>query len=227
MKLPTLFATWRSGRLVGACRHSCDGARSEFTPFLSVPLLVTEPQRQQIKNPEYYQQRNKPPSRYSSFSSRNQTIHPLSFSFSPPTSSFPGQNLDKRPGQGTRLFLDRRLRSAQKRPFLIGKNGGEGGIRTPGTLIRGTHDFQSCTFNRSVTSPFRNVSTYERRPALQFSMSPKSFLADRLAIYQNGPLGAKMKWLEQRNPDFRARPGKSRTGAESLVRLISLNFFGF
>src|SRR5206468_11479246 len=23
-----------------------------------------------------------------------------------------------------------------------------------GTLIRGTHDFQSCTFNRSVTSPF-------------------------------------------------------------------------
>jgi hypothetical protein len=32
-------------------------------------------------------------------------------------------------------------------------NGGEGGIRTPGTLIRGTHDFQSCTFNRSVTSP--------------------------------------------------------------------------
>jgi len=76
--------------------------------------------------------------------------------------------------------------------------------------------FQSCTFNRSVTSPFRNVSTYARRPALQFSMSPKSFLADRLAIYQNGPLGAKMKWLEQRNPDFRARAGKSGTGAQSL-----------
>ncbi len=34
------------------------------------------------------------------------------------------------------------------------KDGGEGGIRTPGTLIRGTHDFQSCTFNRSVTSPY-------------------------------------------------------------------------
>jgi hypothetical protein len=34
-----------------------------------------------------------------------------------------------------------------------GKTGGEGGIRTLGTLIRGTHDFQSCTFNRSVTSP--------------------------------------------------------------------------
>jgi hypothetical protein len=37
-------------------------------------------------------------------------------------------------------------------------NGGEGGIRTPGTLIRGTHDFQSCTFNRSVTSPGRNFN---------------------------------------------------------------------
>jgi hypothetical protein len=37
-------------------------------------------------------------------------------------------------------------------------------------------NFQSCTFNRSVTSPFRNVSTYARRPALQFSMSSKSFL---------------------------------------------------
>ena len=35
--------------------------------------------------------------------------------------------------------------------------GGEGGIRTLGTLIRGTHDFQSCTFNRSVTSPGCNT----------------------------------------------------------------------
>ena len=36
--------------------------------------------------------------------------------------------------------------------------GGEGGIRTPGTLIRGTHDFQSCTFNRSVTSPRKQMT---------------------------------------------------------------------
>ena len=35
-------------------------------------------------------------------------------------------------------------------------HGGEGGIRTPGTRIRGTHDFQSCTFNHSVTSPIRS-----------------------------------------------------------------------
>src|SRR5262245_45702998 len=30
--------------------------------------------------------------------------------------------------------------------------GGEGGIRTLGT-VSGTHDFQSCTFDHSVTSP--------------------------------------------------------------------------
>jgi hypothetical protein len=39
----------------------------------------------------------------------------------------------------------------------LSKLGGEGGIRTLGTLIRGTHDFQSCTFNRSVTSPVSNL----------------------------------------------------------------------
>src|SRR5581483_1502804 len=33
-----------------------------------------------------------------------------------------------------------------------GERGGEGGIRTPGTVAR-THDFQSCTFDHSVTSP--------------------------------------------------------------------------
>jgi hypothetical protein len=32
------------------------------------------------------------------------------------------------------------------------KTGGEGGIRTLGTVSR-THDFQSCTFDHSVTSP--------------------------------------------------------------------------
>ena len=41
--------------------------------------------------------------------------------------------------------------------------GGEGGIRTPGTLIRGTHDFQSCTFNRSVTSPPGSTCEYHER----------------------------------------------------------------
>ena len=44
------------------------------------------------------------------------------------------------------------------------ENGGEGGIRTPGTLIRGTHDFQSCTFNRSVTSPLCNFKQLPSPP---------------------------------------------------------------
>jgi hypothetical protein len=39
-------------------------------------------------------------------------------------------------------------------PIFAGpaKIGGEGGIRTLGTLAS-THDFQSCTFDHSVTSP--------------------------------------------------------------------------
>ena len=43
-------------------------------------------------------------------------------------------------------------------PSRYDSTGGEGGIRTPGTRIRGTHDFQSCTFNRSVTSPARKFT---------------------------------------------------------------------
>ena len=54
------------------------------------------------------------------------------------------------------------------------RTGGEGGIRTPGTLIRGTHDFQSCTFNRSVTSPERNFKHLRALPRfLSVPMSPK------------------------------------------------------
>ena len=54
------------------------------------------------------------------------------------------------------------------------RHGGEGGIRTPGTLIRGTHDFQSCTFNRSVTSPAWKVEHLRALPCLpSTSMSPK------------------------------------------------------
>ena len=57
--------------------------------------------------------------------------------------------------------------------------GGEGGIRTLGTLIRGTHDFQSCTFNRSVTSPawnFRELRALPYRSARHVSkMSPPDF----------------------------------------------------
>jgi hypothetical protein len=44
--------------------------------------------------------------------------------------------------------------------------GGEGGIRTLGTLIRSTHDFQSCTFNRSVTSPARKIDYLALSPSV-------------------------------------------------------------
>ncbi len=42
------------------------------------------------------------------------------------------------------------------------KNGGEGGIRTLGTLAS-THDFQSCTLDHSVTSPETRPAFHEPR----------------------------------------------------------------
>jgi hypothetical protein len=57
------------------------------------------------------------------------------------------------------------------------RHGGEGGIRTPGTLIRGTHDFQSCTFNRSVTSPVSNPSMRSiAGECLEATIAPSDFL---------------------------------------------------
>ncbi len=37
--------------------------------------------------------------------------------------------------------------------MLVSFHGGEGGIRTLGTLA-GTHDFESCAFDHSATSPW-------------------------------------------------------------------------
>jgi hypothetical protein len=44
------------------------------------------------------------------------------------------------------------------------KDGGEGGIRTHGTLSR-THAFQACALNHSATSP--SVDTRVERPDAQ------------------------------------------------------------
>ena len=53
-------------------------------------------------------------------------------------------------------------------------HGGEGGIRTPGTLIRGTHDFQSCTLNRARSPLLRNFKHLRVPPHLvSLPMSPK------------------------------------------------------
>ena len=54
--------------------------------------------------------------------------------------------------------------AAQNPPFARSANGGEGGIRTPGTLAD-TRDFQSRTFDHSVTSPSgAHVRRWEHRP---------------------------------------------------------------
>src|SRR5262245_19433326 len=91
-----------------------------------------------------------------------------------------------------------------------------GGFEPPVPLL-GVHTISSRAPS-TARSPLRFGMSALTHTALPFNfpMSPKSFLADPLAIYQNGPSGAKMKWLEQRNPDFRARAGKSGTEAESL-----------
>jgi hypothetical protein len=52
---------------------------------------------------------------------------------------------------------------------------GEGGIRTLGTVAR-THDFQSCTFGHSVTSPGCPCQTHW---AGGFSESAESFVPGR------------------------------------------------
>ncbi len=41
-------------------------------------------------------------------------------------------------------------------------HGGEGGIRTLGKALDPPHDFQSCTFDRSVTSPIAGVLLYQK-----------------------------------------------------------------
>ena len=43
----------------------------------------------------------------------------------------------------------------------LAEAGGEGGIRTPGTLA-GTRDFQSRTFDHSVTSPGARSEVFQR-----------------------------------------------------------------
>ena len=62
-------------------------------------------------------------------------------------------------------------------------NGGEGGIRTPGTLIRGTHDFQSCTFNHSVTSPCWNFKHLRALPCFSNRQCLQNFSIGRVEAF--------------------------------------------
>ena|GEM_PF-4830668 len=54
-------------------------------------------------------------------------------------------------------------KSARLRIPPTSKAGGEGGIRTLGRAFDPPHDFQSCTFNHSVTSPV--IPDYDKRVA--------------------------------------------------------------
>ena len=61
-------------------------------------------------------------------------------------------------------------------------HGGEGGIRTRGTVAR-THDFQSCTFGRSVTSPGRGSRIESRDPPVfAVHRDEREFSAERVGF---------------------------------------------
>ncbi len=80
-------------------------------------------------------------------------------------------------------------------------NGGERGIRTPGTFYR-THDFQSCTFSHSVISPPEAADT--RRAKLE--PCPRIFLSP-------GEEGrARLRWL-------RPTPDVTKSSAHSAVQI--------
>jgi hypothetical protein len=69
--------------------------------------------------------------------------------------------------------------------------GGEGGIRTLGTLAD-THDFQSCTFGHSVTSPGPARARHDARQVDE----------DRIAIGLSGESGSRTHGTLADTPDF-------------------------
>ena len=86
-------------------------------------------------------------------------------------------------------------------------NGGERGIRTPGTFYR-THDFQSCTFSLSVISPRNRIvagkEMAEREGFEPPRLSPNGFQDRRLR-----PLGH-LSARRTGRPHEKARPGPPR-----------------
>jgi hypothetical protein len=72
------------------------------------------------------------------------------------------------PSATSHAFLDERRHGFSEPAYGVGlpavglaEAGGEGGIRTPGTLA-GTRDFQSRTFDHSVTSPGARSEVFQR-----------------------------------------------------------------
>lgn len=62
---------------------------------------------------------------------------------------------------------------------VVENNGGQGGIRTLGTLSR-THAFQACALNHSATCPF-----FEKLAAGQLDRSGGTYIKDSAAINPN------------------------------------------
>ncbi len=63
-------------------------------------------------------------------------------------------------------------------------HGGEGGIRTLGKALDPPHDFQSCTFDRSVTSPIFPSSLSFRPLTISPPLLPYAPLPCTAAIYR-------------------------------------------
>ena len=78
-----------------------------------------------------------------------------------PTDRLRGQRFSRPPHSTTLAPLPVRQPSGVPR-ILQPRNGGEGGIRTHGRVAP-THAFQACTFDHSVTSPYRFDRPLDRR----------------------------------------------------------------
>ena len=78
-----------------------------------------------------------------------------------PTDRLHGQRFSRPPHSTTLApLLVRRLPGVFR--LLLPRNGGEGGIRTHGRVAP-THAFQACTFDHSVTSPYKFDRPLDRR----------------------------------------------------------------
>ena len=78
-----------------------------------------------------------------------------------PTDRLHGQRFSRPPHSTTLAPLLVRRPSGVLR-LLLPRNGGEGGIRTHGRVAP-THAFQACTFDHSVTSPYKFDRPLDRR----------------------------------------------------------------
>ena len=108
-----------------------------------------------------------------------------------------------------------------------GSNGGERGIRTPGTFYR-THDFQSCTFSLSVISP-RNRSVAGKEWRRERDSNPRGFRLtvfktaafDRSAISPlGGPGGLARRRGREPRPARWAPPRSRRTVFFSILAIL-------